>query len=111
MDWVLEGLVQAVTSPVIVDEYRQVASRPKFARYGFPPLWLEYLIEESLRLPDPADSWAMQGPDATDLPFLSLANLSGAWLITGNLKHFPVEIRSGVQVLTPTEYLEHLMKT
>jgi putative PIN family toxin of toxin-antitoxin system len=52
MDWVLEGQVQAVTSPWIVDEYREVARRAKFRRYGFPPLWLEFLIEESLRLPD-----------------------------------------------------------
>ncbi len=53
MDWVLEGQVQVVTSPWIVGEYREVVRRAKFSRYGFPPAWLEFLIEESLRLPAP----------------------------------------------------------
>ena len=40
MDWVLEGQAQAVISPWIVEEYRDVFRRAKFRRYGFPPLWL-----------------------------------------------------------------------
>jgi putative PIN family toxin of toxin-antitoxin system len=45
MDWVFEGLIQAVTSPSIVEEYRRVVRRPKFSRYGLPPQWLEFLVE------------------------------------------------------------------
>jgi putative PIN family toxin of toxin-antitoxin system len=108
MGWLFEGQVQAVTSPAIIKEYRQVARRSKFTRYGFPPLWLEFLIEESLQLPDPTIDWPMSLPDLADLPFLALAQVSGAWLITGNIKHFPEEIRQGVNVVTPTEYLNHL---
>ena len=37
MGWVLEGRVQVVTSPLIAQEYREVARRPKFRRYGFLP--------------------------------------------------------------------------
>ena len=107
MDWVLEGQIQVVTSPWIVSEYREVVRRTKFRRYGFPPHWLEFLIEESLRLPDPA-TWAKRGPDPKDLPFLALAHVAGAWLVTGNLKHFPETVRNGVTVLSPTEYLAHL---
>ena len=107
MDWVLEGQIQVVTSPWVVGEYREVARRPKFHRYGFPPLWLEFLIEESLRLPDPA-IWSKHGPDPNDLPFLALAQVAGAWLVTGNLKHFPETLRNGVAVLSPTEYLVRL---
>jgi putative PIN family toxin of toxin-antitoxin system len=106
-DWVLAGRVQAVTSPAAVEEYREVVRRPKFERYGFPPLWLEALIEESLSLAEPPP-WAHTGPDATDLPFLALAHASGAWLVTGNLKHFPETVRSGVTVLSPVDYLTHL---
>lgn len=40
--------------------------------------------------------------------FLALAKASGAWLVTGNLKHFPEEARHGVTVAGPGEYLEHL---
>jgi uncharacterized protein len=107
MDWVLEGQIQVVTSPWIVSEYREVVRRTKFRRYGFPPHWLEFLIEESLRLPDPA-TWAKRGPDPKDLPFLALAHVAGAWLVTGSLKHFPETVRNGVTVLSPTEYLAHL---
>ena len=109
MDWVLEGQVQVVTSPWIVGEYREVFRRAKFRRYGFPPLWLEFVIEESLRLPD-AKSWPYSGPDPNDLPFLALAHATGAWLVTGNLKHFPAPIRYGVTVLSPADYLTHLIE-
>jgi putative PIN family toxin of toxin-antitoxin system len=107
MDWVLEGRVQVVTSPSIVEEYRDVVRRTKFFRYGFPPIWLEFLIEQSLRLPD-AEAWPHSDPDPKDLPFLALTHASGAWLVTGNLKHFPEPIRNGVTVLSAAEYLAHL---
>jgi uncharacterized protein len=107
MDWILDGQVQAVTSSRIVDEYREVVRRKKFRRYDFPPLWLEFLIEESLQLADPAP-WAYTGPDPSDMPFLALAKIAGAWLVTGNLKHFPHSIRNGVTVLSPSDYLADL---
>jgi uncharacterized protein len=109
MDWVLEGLVQVVTSPWVASEYREVVRRAKFHCYGFPPLWLEFLIEESLRLPD-SEGWRYSGPDPKDLPFLALAHAAGAWLLTGNLKHFPEPIRNGVTVLSPADYLAHLIE-
>ena len=43
-----------------------------------------------------------------DLLFLALAYTAGAWLVTGNLKHFPEEVRDGVRVLSPIDYLAHL---
>jgi putative PIN family toxin of toxin-antitoxin system len=108
MDWVLERQVQLVTSPSIVAEYREVVRREKFHRYGFPPLWLEFMIEESLRLPEPR-TWPHPVPDSKDSVFLALAHAAGAWLVTGNLKHFPEAARNGVSVLSPTAYLAHLM--
>ena len=109
MDWVLEGQVQLVTSPWVISEYQEVVRRPKFERYGFPPPWLEFLIDESLRLPDPP-AWAEKGPDPKDLPFLALARVAGAWLVTGNVKHFPETFRNGVTVVSPAEYLAHLVE-
>jgi predicted nucleic acid-binding protein len=44
-------------------------------------------------------------PDEYDAPFLEVAKESGAILVTGNMKHFPEEKRSGVTVETPTEFL------
>jgi uncharacterized protein len=109
MDWVLDGQVQVVTSPLIVDEYRAIVQRPKFRRFGFPPHWLEFLIEEGMRLPDPG-GWPHPGPDPKDLPFLALAHTAGAWLVTGNLRHYPKEIREGVTVVSPADYLAHLVR-
>jgi putative PIN family toxin of toxin-antitoxin system len=106
-DWVLKGKVQVAVGPTVVAEYREVFRRLKFRRYGFPPLWLEFLIEETLWLPDP-ESWTRPGPDPKDAPFLALANAAGAWLVTGNLKHFPETARNGVIVLSPADYLAHL---
>lgn len=110
MDWILEGRLQIVTSPKVVAEYREVMQRPKFQRYGFPPMWLDFLIDESLHLPDTdREPVACPGPD--DTKFLSLARSSGGWLITGNLKHFPEDIRGDVRLHSPAEYLEILSRT
>jgi putative PIN family toxin of toxin-antitoxin system len=108
MDCVLSGMVHVVTSPQVVAEYREVIRRAKFLRYKFPPLWLEDLIGESMQLPDP-DSWPFSCPDPKDTPFLALAHAAGAWLVTGNLKHFPESMRNGVRVLSPADYLAHLV--
>ncbi len=107
VDWVLPGSVQLVVSPWIRSEYREVAARAKFRRYGFPPAWLEFLMEECLLLPEPAP-WPLSIPDTKDAPFLAVAKASGAWLVTGNLKHFPRNGRQGVTVVSLAAYLEEL---
>jgi putative PIN family toxin of toxin-antitoxin system len=104
---VLDGQIQIVTSPCVAAEYREVTSRAKFHPYGFPPIWLETLIRTSLSLPDP-ESFPSACPDPKDAPFLSLAHAAGAWLVTGNIRHFPENIRHGVVVVTPNEYLTRL---
>ena len=107
LDWLLGDKIQIATCPWIASEYRDVAHRAKFHRYGFPPNWLEFLIATSLQLPDPAP-WPHSLPDLKDAPFLALAHAAGAWLVTGNLRHFPAHSRRGVTVLPPAEYLAHL---
>jgi putative PIN family toxin of toxin-antitoxin system len=106
-NWILAGKVQTLTSPAIIREYREVTSRPKFTRYGFPPPWLDFLIDESLKLED-LPTWPHQLPDPDDLPFIVLAHRAGAWLVTGNLKHYPASARNGVAVISPADYLAHL---
>jgi putative PIN family toxin of toxin-antitoxin system len=105
---VFSGMIHTVTSPKVAAEYREVVRRAKFHRYGFPPLWLEYLIEESMRLPDSAPGPYLC-PDPKDTPLLALAHAAGAWLVTGDLKHFPEPIRNGVTVVSPASYLADLV--
>jgi putative PIN family toxin of toxin-antitoxin system len=107
MDWVISGHIRAFTSPAVVSEYRDVLRRPKFTRHGFPPVWIEDLLALSVQLPDPAP-WPHPLPDPKDEVFLSLAHAAGAWLVTGNLKHFPRAARRGVVVVAPADYLEKL---
>jgi hypothetical protein len=57
---------------------------------------------EQLRLPS-------RHPRSKGRSFLALARSSGAWLVTGNLKHFPEKSGSGVTVVSPTEYLDRLL--
>jgi uncharacterized protein len=102
-----QAKIQTVVSPAIVAEYRRVSQYSKFAQYGFPPLWLEFLIEESLKVPDAAP-WPHRLPDPEDACFLSLAPTTGAWLITSNLKHYPVELREDVVVCSPADYVAKL---
>jgi putative PIN family toxin of toxin-antitoxin system len=108
LDWVLRTQIAVGTCPWIVEEYRTVVRRKKFTAYGFPPPWLELLIRESLHLADPAP-WPYSLPDPKDSPFLALAHASGAWLVTGNLKHFPEKSRRCVTAISPTGYLAHLL--
>lgn len=90
-------------SPGIVAEYFEVLNRPKFKPKGFPPGWLPRLLSVAFREPDPAP-WPFEGIDTEDLVFLALAKAAGAVVVTGNLKHFPLEIRDGVTVVSPADY-------
>jgi putative PIN family toxin of toxin-antitoxin system len=105
-----EANIQIAVSPSVVAEYRRVSRYSKFAQYDFPPEWLEFLIESALRFPDGA-SWPHPLPDPDDASFLSLVRTTGAWLITGNLKHYPARSRGGVIVRTPAEYVALLDET
>jgi predicted nucleic acid-binding protein len=99
----IRAAAQIVVRPSVVAEYRRVSQYSKFSRYDFPPAWLEFLIESALRFPDGAP-WPHPLPDPEDGCFLSLAKKTGAWLITGNLKHYPAGSRGGVVVRSPAEY-------
>jgi uncharacterized protein len=51
-------------------------------------------------------------PDVDDLSFLEIAVSGGAdALVAGNAKHFPRRARSGVRVLTSSEFVELWAKT
>jgi predicted nucleic acid-binding protein len=46
-------------------------------------------------------------PDASDRPFVEVALVAGAVLVTGNRKHFPAD--TGIEVLTPAEAGQRLL--
>lgn len=108
VELVLRRELSMMTCPGILREYLEVLHRPKFDRAGFPPEWLDRLLGLAARLPLDPPAWPSPLPDAKDAIFLALAKTSGAALVTGNLKHFPPEARTGVDVLAPQEFLMRL---
>ncbi len=103
----LEGRIKLVTCPLVITEYREVVHRPRLVKKGLPPEWLDFLVDQSLQLPDPP-AWPLAGPDPDDLVFLALAKHSGAVLVTGNLADYPEAIWDAVQVLSPKAYWDGL---
>ncbi|MBR2696974.1 MAG: PIN domain-containing protein [Clostridia bacterium] len=89
----LAGEIIPVYSSAIMAEYREVLGRAKF---GFSPETVSYLLSALARfglMIEPAPSGATL-PDMKDLPFYEVVlekRADGAYLVTGNLRHFPRE--------------------
>ena len=89
----------------IAAEYRQVLARERF---GFDPEavghLLDYLFSEGIAIvarPLPAIV-----PDPGDQPFWEAAVEAAAPLITGNLKHFPTDVCTDIEVLAPATFIK-----
>ena len=106
IDLLTTGDLQAAYDDRIAAEYRQVLARPRF---GFQPEavahLLDYLFAEGLPLVAPPRPATLPDPD--DQPFLEVAVEAAAPLITGNQKHFPAEVCTDIEVLTPATFIEH----
>jgi uncharacterized protein len=90
----------------ILGEYRDVLLRPRF---GFRAEHVEALLEQIRVAGVSAATHTLtnQLPDRDDEPFLEVAIASVAeYLVTGNARHFPVRLRSSVQVVSPVEFVE-----
>lgn len=94
---VIERLIKGDIIPVfsreIMNEYREVLSRKKFK---FAPEVIKYLlsaVEKFGVLVEPTPTGVIL-PDMKDLPFYEVVMVKrndDAYLVTGNLKHFPNE--------------------
>lgn len=87
------GEIVPVYSTEIMTEYREVLSRKKFK---FPKEMINYLlsaVEKFGIMVEPTASNVIL-PDMKDLPFYEVVlekKNDGAYLVTGNLKHFPAK--------------------
>jgi putative PIN family toxin of toxin-antitoxin system len=95
----------------ILDEYLAVLSR---SRFEFSIEHIEALLAQvrvvgelvaprplRQRLPDPEDEKFLEAAIAAD----------AAYLVTGNLRHYPASSRQGIEVATPAEFLEVLRES
>lgn len=103
VDLALRRELAVILCPAILQEYLEVMHRPKFEKAGFPPGWLDRLLAMATRLRLDPPVWPL--PDPKDAVFLALAKTAGAALVTGNLKHFPHDLRQGIQVYAPQAFL------
>lgn len=89
----------------LLTDYETVLLRPRF---GFDEDSVSALIDYIEATADTTASLPLpvRLPDLHDEPFLEVAlACSAEHLVTGNLAHFPDPARSGVSVLSPTEFL------
>ena len=103
---VIIGEVISVYSNVITKEYRKVLSRKKFDFSGDTIEYLLSAVEKYGILIDPSPSRIIL-PDMKDLPFYEAVLEKrdvNAYLVTGNIKHFPKE----PFIVTPRELLDIL---
>ena len=104
--WVAADEPVLCYDPRILAEYREVLRRKKFS---FDLERVEALMAQ-IRASGVllvGRSLAVRLPDLDDEPFLEIALAGGAsYLVTGNLKHYPVEARQGIEVLAPGAFIE-----
>jgi putative PIN family toxin of toxin-antitoxin system len=92
----------------IFAEYDEVLARPRF---GFDLDAVAALLDYIDFRSEVVASGPLEQrlPDPDDEPFLEIAAACGAdCLVTGNLAHFPVESRAGVDVLSPAQLVDRL---
>jgi putative PIN family toxin of toxin-antitoxin system len=94
LDDVVKGTLAVLYDQRILDEYREVLARSRFA---FEPSKAEtllcFIVSTGELIPDAL--FAVQLPDPDDQPFADVASAGGAdVLITGNAKDFPADKRS-----------------
>lgn len=98
-----DGTVIPVFSKAILEEYRDVLHRTKF---GFDPVTVDCFLQDVSQrgvLLDPEQTNVVL-PDMNDVPFyaVALSHEDGeTYLVTGNLKHFPVK----PFIVTPAQFL------
>ena len=100
-----ESVVLCVDSRILL-EYEEVLKRPRFKiRHEPVDILMEYIDSTSeMYCPEPLSTSL---PDQGDNPFLEVALSAHAHcLVTGNLKHFPRNLRQGVHVLSPREFFD-----
>ena len=106
MELAFSGIITPLISEAILSEYREVLLRPKFHLTNdiVNDILDEFLIK-SVFISD-AQHYDIALPDPKDLKFLEVAmearKTEPAYLITGNLKHFPKE----TYIVSPRQMLD-----
>ena len=101
LDSIAKGDITCVYNEDILMEYREVLHRPKFK---FPERKIDSLLTFITQKGIHSDRVPFDGtmPDEKDRPFYEVSlSLEDSFLVTGNLKHFPVTPK----VVTPSQII------
>ena len=107
---VSSGEIRLCFDARILLEYEEVLARPKFQ---FDKIKVRALLDQiahvgQLVAPNPLKHSL---PDPDDEPFLEVAITGKAiCLVTGNIDHFPPNMRQRMRVMTPTKFLTYYRK-
>lgn len=105
---VATGRIKVAFDLWIINEYRLVLLRAKF---GFHKRDVEALLKqvENEGIFVAAAPLNVNFPDEGDKPFLEVAAAQeGAVLVTGNKKHFPAELITGLVIMNPAEFVKYI---
>ena len=109
LELVFDGIITPVFNDEILNEYREVLSRPKF---NLSKQIIEDFVGnlEELGISIKAETLDLNFPDPKDRVFyeITMENRKSdeTYLVTGNIKHFPKQCF----VVTPRELLELVLK-
>ncbi|MBO4698747.1 putative toxin-antitoxin system toxin component, PIN family [bacterium] len=109
LELVFDGIITPVFNDEILNEYREVLSRPKF---NLSKQIIEDFVGnlEELGISIKAETLDLNFPDPKDRVFyeITMENRKSdeTYLVTGNIKHFPKQCF----VVTPREMLELVLK-
>jgi putative PIN family toxin of toxin-antitoxin system len=108
---VLAGVVESAVDDRTIEEAREVLSRPRLAR-RLDPVRVAAVLDAFFAVSINAGTVGVYSEpmiDPDDRPFLEIALATGAILVTGNVRHFPMN--AGVRVLTPAQAERLLLAT
>ena len=101
LDSIAKGDITCVYNEDILMEYREVLHRPKFK---FPERKIDSLLTFITQKGIHSDRIPFDGnmPDEKDRPFFEVSlSVEDSFLVTGNLKHFPITPK----VVTPSQII------
>lgn len=91
----------------ILSEYREVLTR---SRLNLHAARVDVLLDSicATGIPVTPMPWQVPLPDPDDEPFLACAKMAALPLVTGNLRHYPEQLRFQVVVMSPRQFLDTL---
>lgn len=87
---IYNGVFRSCYDDRLLAEYREVLHRPKFNLHPlFVDTFLEWYAIRGIPVIAPTLTSVQFNRDPTDKPFFEVAKATNAFLITGNMKHYP----------------------